>query len=702
MQPVLRRPLTAIILGVWAASSCAGSGFPWPRPAGGPAAVGEHEDVSTANPDYKRTSSRVLVRNIARPTRAALDYAAYHANFMNADPEPENLAEAAAAGKKPDTKNPFAGTIDRATLTGSIKTTPLSEEERKRALAFAPMTEYLASKVGGAASGLEELGGAVRAETWGLGGGAHLARQLATEAFLHEPGEGKPAELWIKIELAPWFEAFADAPDEDGDGVPELYGRARADLLTDKAVAAIRDDYAGRVLSAAEVKAWANQLSSYWYPSYNTDLVPAGASWPDGETEADIKQELAGHVYAAPTIVMRGKPQGKASYNVFVVGKASGAASAGAGAKGEKGTGEGSARAAASAPTKPAIKLPPGKPTPQPASVAKAIKEELSGKGGGSWDKWSAQVAPFHDGLRKRLKAAPAAVKGFSGADGFLFFRNSIEYVTGGDLTKQKPGKNPLPVIAEFKELLASRGVDFLFIPVPTKEELFPEKVDPRGKDLQGQVVNPWQRKLLLDLSDAGIEVLDLLPAFIAERANDKSAKEPLFQAQDTHWTARGLEIAARLIAARVQKYPWARALPKQRFTTKEAPFSRYGDLHSRLPGPQRSHYKPESLVGHQVLGPDGQPYEDDAESPIVVLGDSFTGVYELTDCQHAGVSAHIAREIGYPVDLVMSYGGGPNVRQKLMRRGVEDLTKRRLVIYMMTARDLYNYFEEWQPLKVR
>ncbi len=78
----------------------------------------------------------------------------------------------------------------------------------------------------------------------------------------------------------------------------------------------------------------------------------------------------------------------------------------------------------------------------------------------------------------------------------------------------------------------------------------------------------------------------------------------------------------------------------------------------------------PETLVAHQVLS-GGKPYDDDPDSPVVLLGDSFTGVYQLTDAEHAGVSAHIARGIGYPLDLVMSYGGGPNVRQKLMRRRV-------------------------------
>ncbi len=102
------------------------------------------------------------------------------------------------------------------------------------------------------------------------------------------------------------------------------------------------------------------------------------------------------------------------------------------------------------------------------------------------------------------------------------------------------------------------------------------------------------------------------------------------------------------------------------------------------------------------MLAPGGEPYDDDPDSPVVVLGDSFTGVLELTDCEHAGVSAHIAKAIGAPLDLVMSYGGGPNVRHKLMRRGDDGLASKRLVIWMMTARDLYNYWEDWEPLAKR
>jgi hypothetical protein len=659
----MRRPLLVALL----ALSCHPT-VRWARPTASVPAV--HAQVRTVNPGYRRNGSQVLVREVDVPTRANLDWAAYHANFMNADPPPE---EAPPTGT-PDTAHPFAGTLDPGTLTSSITTTPLTADERAHPLAFAPLVEYLAARK--AAGGLEEVGAAIRGETWGLGAAAGIARQLASEVYVHE-SEGQPS-LWVKVEIAPWFKALGALPDEDGDGVPELYGRIRADLVSAASVKVLQDDYAGRVLSPAEVKTWANQLSSYWYPSYNTDLVHPRGDWPEADTEEPIRRELGDAKWPAPAIVMRGKPQGKPLYNVFLI----------------KG-----ATASQAAPAA-ALVLQPTAPSAQPRPIVDLTRQELA-EHGGTWPRWSERLAPFQTIVRAKLGAAPSTVKGVTGSDGFLYYRNELESVIGGDLTTQPKGKDPLPVIADFRKALASRGIDFLFVPVPNKVEVLPERLDRGNGKLVGQVVNPYARKFLQDLAGAGVEPIDLLPAFLAERAHDASAAEPLYQAQDTHWTDRGLQRAAHLVAERIKKYPWYAELSRhrRRYVTREATFTRHGDLVSRLAPAAQRRYQPQTLVAHQVLEPGGAAYEDDAESPIVVLGDSFTGVYELTDCEHAGVSAHIAREIGYPVDLVMSYGGGPNVRQKLLRRGVDALAKKRLVVWMMTARDLHAYWEDWKPL---
>ena len=654
------------------------SQFPWGDAQKTPPAG--HANVRTLNADYDRTQSQVWVREISRPTRAALDYAAYHANFMIADPEPEAPF---TSDRAPDTAHPFAGKLEAASMTPDFTKLPLSDEERLQPLAYAPLSEYLqAHKVSGA-SELAEVGAAVHDEKWGLTLPPGNAGQTLTELYLHAPASGK-VELWAKVEFQPWFKAFQASADQDGDGFRELYGRVPSGVASSAVIEAIQKDYQGALLSPAEIKGWANQLSSYWYPSFNTDLMPVGDSWPDDQTEAFIKSELHGKTFAKPSIVLRGKPQGKPTYNVFLIASA--------------------ADAAAEAPVKsaPSFKLAKTKPSPKPDAVARAIDVELASRGGGSWETWASQVAPFRTAVQRRLKEMPSASKAVAGKNGFLFYRNSLEYVAGGDLEAQRKGKNPLPIIVEFKNELDRAGVDFLFVPVPTKVEIYPENLGPNFKVETGQVVNPYFRKFLHALADKGIEVVDLLPAFLAAKSAESGDAQPLFQHQDTHWSDRGLRLAADILSQRIKKYPWYTELAKhsQAFDVRETSFTRFGDLQSRLPEAEQKKYRPETLLAHQVLRADKQPYDDDPDSPVVLLGDSFTGVYELTDAEHSGVSAHIARGISYPLDLVMSYGGGPNVRQKLLRRGEGSLRTKKLVIWMMTARDLYNYWEDWEPLK--
>ncbi|RYZ10240.1 MAG: hypothetical protein EOO73_01295 [Myxococcales bacterium] len=652
--------------------------YPW-GDAAKTAAI-EHAEVRTLSPKYERTRSQVWVREVARPTRALLDYAAYHANFMIADPPPESPLPAGEAAK---TAHPFAGKLEEATLTSDIGKTPLTDAEQRQPLAFAPLSEFLQGrKVEGAAE-LADVASAVREEKWGLSLPAGTAGQLMSELFLHTPASG-PGELWAKVEIQPWLTPLAGLPDQDGDGFPELYGRVASSAANPALLEAIRKEYVLPVLGPAEIKAWANQLSSYWYPSFNTDLIPIGPRWPDEQTEPEIKQELGGREFESPAVVLRGKPLGKPTYNVILVGGA------------QRGTTEGPAKAAA-----PTLRLPKTEPSPETKSARLQLEQELRTHGKGSWSEWSSQLAGFRGAIKKRVGAMPRKVKALSGEDGFLFYRNSLEYVTGGDLEQQRRGKNPLPVIVEFKRELEELGVDFLFVPVPTKVEVYPEKLG--VKELDQAIVNPYFRKFLLSLSKAGVEVVDLLPGFLEAKAVKGGGDEQLlFQRQDTHWTDRGLRIAAERLSERIKRYPWYPALARQKqtFTQRETKFTRFGDLQSRLPEAEQKKYSPETLLAHQIIGPNHEPYDDDADSPIVLLSDSFGGVYQLTDAEHAGVSAHVSRGVSYPLDLVMSYGGGPNVRQKLMRRGREALAAKKLVIWLMTARDLYNYWEDWEPLK--
>ncbi len=657
--------------------------FPWTLPSS-PTSPAVSAEVVPLGDSYRRTTSRVMIRRVMVPTRAALDLAAYWANILLHQASEEKIIPGEA--RVADPAQLFQGVLLPDTITANRAQLPLKGAEWRRPLAFDPLVDYLAQWDAERAAGLEDARAAVREESWGLRRRPGISFQQISTLYLHRPPRGA-VQLWVKVEFAPWAQIFAGMPDEDGDGYPEIYGRLKPELASPEALARLEQDYRGRRLTSAEVHRWANQLASLWYPSYNTDVVQLQGqrAWPLRELEAEVKDEVKdeGLRVANPTVVIRGKPQGTALYNVFVV----------------PGIAPMDGRSEAKGP--PTSELSGVAVAPRLKPVRDALTRELKERGHSSWEAWQQSMAPTHRLLKAQLKRRPSRLKALLGKEGFLFYRNSLDYVVGGDLQAQPVGKRPLATIVAFKDYLKGLGVDFLLVPVPSKAEVYPDKLRglPRAKTLP--ILNPAGRKFLMELTAAGVEVVDLLPRYLRARGSRVAGEGLLYQPQDTHWTDHGLRLASDEISTRIKAYAWYGALKRnvKPYTLKRASFRRYGDLHSRLASREQRRFKPARLSGQQVIAPDGRPYEDDPESPILILGDSFTGVFQRTDCQHAGISAHVAYQLSFPVDLVMSYGGGPNVRKKLLTRGEAAVRRLRLLIWVFAARDLYNYWEDWEPL---
>jgi alginate O-acetyltransferase complex protein AlgJ len=329
--------------------------------------------------------------------------------------------------------------------------------------------------------------------------------------------------------------------------------------------------------------------------------------------------------------------------------------------------------------------------------IGEIVKAELA-QWGGSWEAWCAALAGFHERVRDIVESAPAGRNGLIGRDGFLFFRGDVDLLLSGDLREQPAGRDPFPAIVDFSRQLREKGIDSLLVVIPTKTEVYPDKLVDGAPAGAVPYVAPYVRKLLGELGEAGVECVDLLPEFIRHRYDDEGL---LYMPQDTHWTPRGLELAAGLIAERVRSLPGYRAAGESRiaYGTRAAECVRLGDICPMLSDSERKPYRPMKLEARQVLNPDGTPYTDSPDSPIVMLGDSFTGVFQLEDCRHAGLSAHVARELGMPIDLIMAHGSGPQIRIRLARRGAEDLATKRVVIWTVVSRDLYRYRAPWVPV---
>lgn len=632
------------------------------------------DDLATARAlegRLDRCSSRVMVRAVEHADRASLDLAAYDRNPLFHYPLTTPLSAPAPVGSLQELD--FGGALDAGTICNTLAETPLAEQERNHPLAWRPFTKYLAERDYDLAAPVLVAGADVSAERWGNDELGRPLQQIAL-AWLH--GD----ELWVKVEFRPEV-TWTPADDEDGDKYPEIYGRLSV-ALAPKLREAVVADYMGRELNAEEIEDYFYALCSDWYPSYQTYLLEPEQTrpWPNAETEPEVVAELQGQVLQSPTAVIRGMPYGETIYNVFVVAA----------------TSDGATEAEPAAATQ--VSEQPRQTTAEQESGG-AWDEEVA-RWGGSWEAWDRSLKRFQTDVRALLQDVPDDVSGIVGRDGWLFFRGDLEYLLSGDLREQPEGKNPWPAIIDFREQLQARGVDLLIVIIPTKAEIYPEKLSEHAPGPEGPWVTPWCRKLQGELAAAGVDVVDLLPAFMAER---DSGDEPLYMPQDTHWTNRGVQLAARLIARRVRRYPWfaeVGAAPG-RYTVRPATCTRLGDIVGMLPEAERVRYRPMELTALQVVGPDGELYTDDPASPIVMLGDSFTGVFHFEDCKHAGLSAHLAKELGLPIDLIMAQGSGPRIRGRLARRGPDGLQGKRLVIWTMVARDLYNYWAGWDLIKL-
>ncbi|MEM0897785.1 MAG: hypothetical protein AAGJ79_12985, partial [Verrucomicrobiota bacterium] len=135
--------------------------------------------------------------------------------------------------------------------------------------------------------------------------------------------------------------------------------------------------------------------------------------------------------------------------------------------------------------------------------------------------------APFTDPPRQTLQEAMTStvgqgnVKTHIGRDGWLFLRPAVRALTStGPLDAPALGvasdpnlknwRRAMPAILQFGADLKERGVELLFVPIPVKPMIYPERI--AGEALaDGPLRHPDQEEFYRKLREAGIGVLDLV-----------------------------------------------------------------------------------------------------------------------------------------------------------------------------------------------
>jgi hypothetical protein len=278
----------------------------------------------------------------------------------------------------------------------------------------------------------------------------------------------------------------------------------------------------------------------------------------------------------------------------------------------------------------------------------RALTEECRRHGGGDWDDWSRQLQGYRSALLARIGAArpnyPDAKDMFSAS-------TILETLGPPTLFEPVPAwyvrylaepesidsfRREMPVAAVSRWLRA-QGVDLVFVPAPKMTEVYPDLM--ASPCPAHRIVAPHLRRILLELLEHDVEVLDPLPAFLA--APDREA--PLYVPDDTHWAPRARQMAAEMIAARLRRYAFAR------YAREGPPLFRRVDLpwgypvfpfSGALNPDQRRRCTPYFPETYPVVVPTRGVNPVDQHAPVLLIGDSYNeGLVEL-----------VARELNTPV----------------------------------------------------
>ena len=286
------------------------------------------------------------------------------------------------------------------------------------------------------------------------------------------------------------------------------------------------------------------------------------------------------------------------------------------------------------------------------------------------------------------------------GRDGWLFYKPGCDDLLARAGAPAHSTNDPVPAIVAWRDALAARGVHLLVVPAPNKESVYPDRLTRRVAEGQS-VMSPWTRDVLARLGSANVECVDLFGVFAEARANAAPASTPpLYLAQDSHWSPAGVSLAAKTVARRLVELGWA-APGAVEYRERPAPVERLGDVLRMLQSPRlERRATPEHVPCIQVVGSDTmQPYRDDANSPILILGDSFLRIYEQDEPGSAGFIAHLAKELKQPLSSLVNDGGASTlVRQELHRRATL-LKNKRVVVWEFVERDIRLGTEGWQQV---
>jgi len=323
--------------------------------------------------------------------------------------------------------------------------------------------------------------------------------------------------------------------------------------------------------------------------------------------------------------------------------------------------------------------------------------------------------------LRQEFRAAslalagqndPGSKKAVEGRDGWILYSREVNYLTAGtsvgDIAPQasdySPSEysDPVSVIDDFHSQLEQRGIELYFVPVPERPVIYPESILGPEPFADREVIpnlHSFLQEVLSVLQERGVKVIDLTQLFLSQREGPNG--RTVYCPSETHWTPHGIALAAKVMAAKINEKPWFVTIPKNDFHQRWMLREHSGSMYRSYEAETGKALEPDEVSIRIVRLETDEGRKriklNNPQSPVIVMGDSNTIFWNNLD---SALPHHLAYELGFPVDVFASKGGGANESRlnlvRKIRSEPEYLDGKRVVIWCLSARTFTNPRQGW------
>lgn len=283
----------------------------------------------------------------------------------------------------------------------------------------------------------------------------------------------------------------------------------------------------------------------------------------------------------------------------------------------------------------------------------------------------------------------------------WFFLRNELNHVGKGEFWNKNwaevsaSGKDPLEIFLSFKKKLDLLGVEFIYVPIPAKVTIYPDKFSNAitAKDGLPAVNDLFQMKPYLDkFKESGINVIDIEPLLKERRKTESFSSYCKTDSHPSPWTC---QMIATILSEKINSLDWStkyRNKSDLSFIKGESETIKVvGDL---ISNEERESWTSEKLSVTKVYsikdGKKNQVMPDDEASPVIVMGDSHTLIYHEGDDMHtsaAGVVDHLQEKIGFKIFLAASRGSSSQALRQIYK-GKEFWEEKKMLIWISSIRE--------------